>query len=93
MRGRPDAWLAVQPAHLPHYSHTAVIVGGVIVLTIVVLEALVALAAAVTWSRWADDKPRDESALTSAPPEQRSAPTPPERSGTQGRISPGRRTR
>lgn len=84
MRSRPDAWLAVQPAHLPHYSHTAVVVGGVIVLTIVVLEALVALAAAVTWSRWADDKPRDESG---------SAPTPPERSGTQRRISPGRRSR
>jgi hypothetical protein len=93
MRSFPGAWLAVQPAHLPHYSHTAVAVGGVIVLTIVVLEAVVALAAAVTWSRRADDEPGDESALASAPPDHRPAPTRRERYGTQGRISPCRRTR
>jgi hypothetical protein len=46
MNSRPDAWLAVAPAHVPHYSHTAVIIGTVILMIIV----LVSLAMAVAWS-------------------------------------------
>jgi hypothetical protein len=49
MSSRPDAWLAVAPAQLPHYSHTAVMVGTVILLAIIVLVTLAALA--VAWSR------------------------------------------
>jgi len=37
MSSQPDLWLAVEPAHLPHYSHTAVVVGSVIILFIIVL--------------------------------------------------------
>ena len=37
MSSQPDLWLAVEPAHLPHYSHTAVVVGSVIILSIIVL--------------------------------------------------------
>ena len=37
MGSQPDLWLAVEPAHLPHYSHTAVVVGSVIILSIIVL--------------------------------------------------------
>ena len=37
MSSPPDLWLAVEPAHLPHYSHTAVVVGTVIILSIIVL--------------------------------------------------------
>jgi hypothetical protein len=58
MSNRPEAWLAVQPAHLPHYSHTAVMVGTVILLAIIVLEAVAMLALAV--SARADDPPPDD---------------------------------
>ena len=37
MSGLPDLRLAMDPAHLPHYSHTAVVVGSVIILSIIVL--------------------------------------------------------
>jgi hypothetical protein len=47
MSRRPDVWSAVEPAHLPQYSHTAVIVGSVIILAITVLVTLAALA--VSW--------------------------------------------
>ena len=43
MSRRPDVWSAVEPAHLPQYSHTAVIVGSVITLAITVLVTLAAL--------------------------------------------------
>lgn len=46
MNSRSDAWLAVAPAHVPHYSHTAVIIGTVILAIVV----LVSLAMAVAWS-------------------------------------------
>jgi hypothetical protein len=46
MNSRSDAWLAVAPAHVPHYSHTAVIIDTVILAIIV----LVSLAMAVAWS-------------------------------------------
>jgi hypothetical protein len=46
MNSRSDAWLAVAPAHVLHYSHTAVIIGTVILVIIV----LVSLAMAVAWS-------------------------------------------
>ena len=39
MRSLPDLWLAVEPAHLPHYSHTAAIVGTTIILSMIVLMA------------------------------------------------------
>ena len=39
MSSQPDLWLAVEPAHLPHYSHTAAIVGTVIILSMIVLMA------------------------------------------------------
>jgi len=39
MSSRPDLWLAVEPAHLPHYSHTAVVVGTVIILSLIALMA------------------------------------------------------
>ncbi|WP_292976662.1 hypothetical protein [Mycobacterium sp.] len=43
MSPRPEVWLAVEPTHLPHYGHTAGIVGTVIIL------GIVALVAAATW--------------------------------------------
>jgi hypothetical protein len=46
MTSQPDALLAVEPAHLPHYSHSAVIVGSVIILAIIILVAGVTLAIA-----------------------------------------------
>lgn len=37
---RPSALrLAAEPAHLPHYSQTATVVGSVIILSIIVLTA------------------------------------------------------
>jgi hypothetical protein len=39
---RPDLWLAVEPAHLPQYSHTAFNVGTMIILAIIVLVAAAA---------------------------------------------------
>ena len=39
MSSQPDLWLAVEPAHLPHYSHTAAIVGTMIILSMIVLMA------------------------------------------------------
>jgi hypothetical protein len=38
-RGQPALWLAVEPAQLPHYSHTAVVVGTVIILSLIALMA------------------------------------------------------
>jgi hypothetical protein len=46
MNSRSDAWLAVAPVHVPHYNHTAVIIGTVILAIV----ALVSLAMAVAWS-------------------------------------------
>jgi hypothetical protein len=46
MNSRSDAWLAVAPAYVPHHSHTAVIIGTVIVVIVV----LVSLAMVVVWS-------------------------------------------
>jgi len=46
MTSQPDALLAIEPAHLPHYTHGAVIVGSVIILAIITLVAGVALAIA-----------------------------------------------
>jgi hypothetical protein len=48
MSHRPDLWSAVEPAHLPQYGHTAVIVGSVIIIAITVLLTVAALA--VSWS-------------------------------------------
>jgi uncharacterized membrane protein YeaQ/YmgE (transglycosylase-associated protein family) len=39
MNSQPDLSLAIEPAHLPHYSHTAAVVGSVIILSIIVLLA------------------------------------------------------
>lgn len=36
---QPAYWLAADPAHLPHYSHTAAIVGTMIILSMIVLMA------------------------------------------------------
>jgi hypothetical protein len=47
MRSRPDPWLAAGPAYLPQYSHTAVIVGTMIILAIIILVAGATLA--ITW--------------------------------------------
>jgi hypothetical protein len=49
MSSRFEVWLALEPAHLPRYSHTAVLVGGVIMLAIMVLVAVAAIA--VMWVR------------------------------------------
>ena len=46
MTSQPDALLAIEPAHLPHYTHAAVIVGSVIILAIITLVTAVALAIA-----------------------------------------------
>ena len=35
----PASWLAAGPARLPHYSHTAAIVGTMIILSMIVLMA------------------------------------------------------
>ena len=35
----PASWLAADPAQLPHYSHTAAIVGTMIILSMIVLMA------------------------------------------------------
>ena len=51
MSSRPEAWLAVAPAHLPHYSHTAVTVGTVILLAIIVMVTMAALAVALSQGR------------------------------------------
>ncbi len=47
MSSQPDLWLAVEPAHLPHYSHTAAVVGTVIILSLIVLMAGITF----VWSR------------------------------------------
>ena len=39
MSSRSALWLAMDPAHLPHYSHTAGVVGSVIVLSLIALTA------------------------------------------------------
>jgi len=41
MSSLPASWLAAGPAHLPHYSHTAAVVGTVIILSLIVLMACV----------------------------------------------------
>ena len=35
----PASWLAADPAHLPHYSHAAAMVGTMIILSMIVLMA------------------------------------------------------
>jgi len=47
MTSQPDALLAVEPAHLPHYTHTAVIIGSIIILAIIILMA--GFGVAITW--------------------------------------------
>lgn len=49
VNGYLERWLAVEPGHLPSYGHTAVVVGTVIILTVIVLIALGVLVLA--WSR------------------------------------------
>ena len=44
----PDVWSALEAAHLPQYSHTAVIIGSAIIVALTVLMPLAALA--VSWS-------------------------------------------
>jgi hypothetical protein len=44
---RPAPWLAVERAHLPHYGHTAAVVGSVIILSIIALMA----GASFLWSK------------------------------------------
>ncbi len=63
MTSPPGSWAAVQPVHLPHYGHTAIVVGTAILLAIIVLEALAALATATSWARRRVDSPQNESAL------------------------------
>jgi len=46
MTSQPDALLTFQPAHLPHYTHSAAIIGSVIILAIITLMAGLALAIA-----------------------------------------------
>jgi len=46
MISQPDALLAIQPAHLPHYTHSAVIVGSIVILAIITLTAGLTLAIA-----------------------------------------------
>jgi hypothetical protein len=46
MTSQPEAALAIEPAHLPHYTHSAVIVGSVIIVAIITLVAGVTLAIA-----------------------------------------------
>ena len=46
MNSQPEALLAIEPAHLPHYTHFAVIVGSVIIVAIIALVAGVTLAIA-----------------------------------------------
>jgi len=46
MISQPEALLAIEPAHLPHYTHSAVIVGSVIIVAIITLVAGVTLAIA-----------------------------------------------
>jgi hypothetical protein len=46
MTSQPDALSAIEPAHLPHYTHPATIIGGVIILAITILVAGIALAIA-----------------------------------------------
>jgi hypothetical protein len=41
MSSLPASWLAAGPAHLPHYSHTAAIVGTMIIVSMIVLMAAV----------------------------------------------------
>ena len=40
-------WLAVEPAQLPHYGHTAAVAGSVIILSIIALMA----GASFFWSK------------------------------------------
>jgi hypothetical protein len=46
MNSQPEVVLAIEPAHLPHYTHSAVIVGSVIIVAIITLVAGVTLAIA-----------------------------------------------
>jgi hypothetical protein len=47
MSGLPDLRLTMDPAHLPYYSHTAAVVGTVIILSLIVLMACVTF----VWSK------------------------------------------
>jgi hypothetical protein len=46
MNSQPEVLLAIESAHLPHYTHSAVIVGSVIIVAITTLVAGVTLAIA-----------------------------------------------
>jgi hypothetical protein len=43
MSSRLEAWVSVEPAHLPHYSQTAVTIGTVVLLAFLVFWALAIL--------------------------------------------------
>lgn len=47
MTSQPDVLLAVEPAHLPHYTHTAVIIGSIIILAIII--SMAGFGVAITW--------------------------------------------
>lgn len=53
MSRRPDLWSALEPAYLPQYSHTAVIVGSAIIVAITVLAPLAAHVFVVSRGRMA----------------------------------------
>jgi hypothetical protein len=53
MSSRLEAWVSVEPAHLPHYSQTAATIGTVVLLAFLVFWALAMLAGAL--SQRADD--------------------------------------
>jgi hypothetical protein len=61
MTSQPDALLAIEPAHLPQYSHSAVIIGSVIILAIITLVAGVALVIAHHLVSPGRTTPRDHS--------------------------------
>jgi len=46
MNSQPEVLLAIESAHLPHYTHSAVIVGSVVIVAIITLVAGVTLAIA-----------------------------------------------
>jgi hypothetical protein len=47
MSQRPDLWSAAEPAHLPQYGHTAIVIGSVLIVAITVLVSVAALAVLV----------------------------------------------
>ena len=48
MSSRLEAWVSVEPAHLPHYSQTAAMIGTVVLLAFLVFSALAILAVALS---------------------------------------------